>query len=58
MALQRNRVLTDQDSFSEVVSWLRSNGIRADAVFRVPDDPERLLAGMTGHDDRIERLGL
>lgn len=48
VALQRNRVLTGQDSFAEVLSWLRSHGVKADAVFRVPDDPERLLAGMTG----------
>ena len=48
VALQRSRVLTDQDSFSKVVSWLRGNGVKADAVFLVPDDPERLLAGLTG----------
>lgn len=48
VALQRNQVLTDQDSFSDVVSWLRSNGVKADAVFLVPDNPERLLAGSSG----------
>lgn len=48
VALQRNRVLTDQDSFWDVVSWLRRNDLEADAVFLVPDDPARLLAGMTG----------
>lgn len=46
VAVQRNQVLTDQDSFSDVVGWLRSNGIKADGVFLVPDDPERLLAGL------------
>jgi hypothetical protein len=46
VALQRNEVLTDQDGFSDVVAWLRSHDIRADAVFRVPDDPERMLAGL------------
>ncbi len=46
VAVQRNQVLTDQDSFSDVVAWLRSNGIKADGVFLVPDDPERLLAGL------------
>jgi hypothetical protein len=48
VALQRNQVLTDQDSFAEVLSWLRGNGIKADAVFLVPDDPERIRRGMTG----------
>lgn len=47
VAVQRNQVLTDQDSFSDVVAWLRSNGVKADAVFLVPDDPECLLAGLT-----------
>ncbi len=46
VAVQRNQVLTDQDSFSDVVAWLRGNGIKADSVFLVPDDPERLLAGL------------
>jgi hypothetical protein len=48
VALQRNRVLTDEESFADVVAWLRANGVKADAVFLVPDDPERLFAGMTG----------
>lgn len=48
VALQRNRVLTDEASFAEVVAWLRAHQVKADAVFLVPDDPERLLAGMTG----------
>jgi hypothetical protein len=46
VAIQRNQVLTDQDSFSETVAWLRANSIKADAVFLVPEDPERLLAGL------------
>jgi hypothetical protein len=46
VALQRDEVLTDQDSFSDVVAWLRSHEVKADAVFRVPDDPERTLAGL------------
>lgn len=48
VALQRNRVLTDQESFADVVAWLRDNGVKADAVFLVPDDPEQLFAGMRG----------
>jgi hypothetical protein len=48
VALQRNRVLTDEASFADVVAWLRAHHVKADAVFLVPDDPERLLAGMTG----------
>jgi hypothetical protein len=47
VAIQRNQVLTDQDSFSDTVAWLRANGIKADAVFLVPEDPERLLAGLS-----------
>ena len=47
VALQRNRVLTDEASFAEVVAWLRAHKVKADAVFLVPDDPERLLAGLT-----------
>ena len=47
MALQRNRVLTDEASFAEVVAWLRAHKVKADAVFLVPDDPERLFAGLT-----------
>jgi len=46
VAIQRNQVLTNQDSFSDTVAWLRSNNVKADAVFLVPDDPERLLAGL------------
>jgi hypothetical protein len=46
VAIQRNQVLTDQDSFSDTVAWLRSNSVKADAVFLVPEDPERLLAGL------------
>lgn len=46
VAIQRNQVLTDQDSFSDTVVWLRSNSVKADAVFLVPTDPERLLAGL------------
>ena len=46
MAIQFNRVLTDQDSFSDTVAWLRTNSVKADAVFLVPEDPERLLAGL------------
>jgi hypothetical protein len=47
VAIQRNQVLTDQDSFSDTVAWLRANGIKADAVFLVPEDPARLLAGLS-----------
>jgi len=47
VALQRDRVLTDGDSFSEVLGWLRRNAVGADAVFCVPDDPARLLTGLT-----------
>jgi hypothetical protein len=46
VAVQRDRVLTDGDSFSEVLAWLRQNGAKADAVFLVPADPEELLAGL------------
>ncbi len=46
VAIQRNQVLTDQDSFSDTVAWLRASSIKADAVFLVPEDPERLLAGL------------
>ena len=46
VAIQRNQVLTDQDSFSDTVAWLRAKDINADAVFLVPEDPERLLAGL------------
>jgi hypothetical protein len=48
VALQRNSVLTDEASFAGVVAWLRSHHVKADAVFLVPDDPERPLAGKTG----------
>jgi hypothetical protein len=41
-----HQVLTDQDSFFDTVAWLRTNNIKADAVFLVPEDPERLLAGL------------
>ena len=47
VAIQRNRVLTDQDSFSETVAWLRAHATKADAVFLVPQDPARLLAGLS-----------
>jgi hypothetical protein len=46
VALRRNKVLTEQDSFSDVVAWLRSQDVKADAVFFVPADPERMLAGL------------
>jgi hypothetical protein len=46
VAIQRNRVITDQDSFSDTVAWLRANNVKADAVFLVARDPERLLAGL------------
>jgi hypothetical protein len=46
VAIQRNNVLTDQDSFSETVAWLRAHHVKADAVFLVPQDPARLLAGL------------
>jgi hypothetical protein len=46
VAVQRDRVLTDGDSFSEVLAWLRQNDTKADAVFLVPADPEELLAGL------------
>lgn len=48
VALQRDHVLTDGESFSEVLAWLRRNGRKADAVFLVPSDPTGLLAGLTG----------
>ncbi|MGH3195685.1 MAG: hypothetical protein ACRDNT_07075 [Streptosporangiaceae bacterium] len=47
VAVQRDHVLTDGDSFSEVLAWLRQNDIKADAVFLVPDNPGELLAGLT-----------
>jgi hypothetical protein len=46
VAIQRNQVLTDQDSFSDTVAWLHATSLKADAVFLVPEDPERLLAGL------------
>lgn len=46
VAIQRHEVITDQDSFSETVAWLRAHRIKADAVFLVPEDPTRLLAGL------------
>ena len=46
VALQRKKVLTEQESFSDVVAWLRGHGIRSDAIFRVPEDPERMFAGL------------
>jgi hypothetical protein len=46
VALQRDHVLTDGDSFAEVLAWLRENGTKADAVFLVPADPEELPAGL------------
>ena len=46
VAIQRNAVITDQDSFSETVAWLRAHRIKADAVFLVPQDPARMLAGL------------
>ena len=46
VAIQRNQVITDQDSFSDTVAWLRASNMKADAVFLVPQDPERLLAGL------------
>jgi hypothetical protein len=46
VAVQRDRVLTDGDSFPEVLAWLRQNDTKADAVFLVPADPEELLAGL------------
>ncbi len=46
VAIQRNQVLTSQDSFSDTLAWLRSNNVKADAVFLVPENPERLLAGL------------
>ena len=50
VAIQRNQVLTDQDSFSDTVAWLRASSIKADAVFLVPEDPERLLACLAEPD--------
>ena len=44
VAIQRNQVLTDQDSYSDTVAWLRASSIKADAVFLVPEDPEQLIA--------------
>lgn len=46
VAVQRDHVLTDGDSFSEVLAWLRQNDTKADAVFLVPADPKELLAGL------------
>jgi hypothetical protein len=31
-----------QDTFSDTVAWLRGNSVKADAVFLVPEDRERL----------------
>jgi hypothetical protein len=45
VAVQHNDVLTNKDSFSDVVAWLRANQIEADGVFKVPEDPTRLLEG-------------
>lgn len=47
VAVQRDRVLTDGDSFGDVLSWLQAREIRADAVFLVPEDPDRLSMGLT-----------
>jgi hypothetical protein len=47
VALQRDHVLTDGDSFSEVLAWLRHHDVKADAVFLVPNDPAGLLTGLT-----------
>jgi hypothetical protein len=44
--VQRDHVLTDGDSFSEVLAWLRQNNTKADAVFLVPANPEELLTGL------------
>jgi hypothetical protein len=46
VAVQRDHVLTDGDSFSEVLAWLRQNNTKADAVFLVPANPEELLTGL------------
>jgi hypothetical protein len=46
VAIQRNHVVTDQDSFSDTVAWLRANNMKADAVCLVLQNPERLLAGL------------
>jgi len=47
VALQRDHVVTDGASFSEVLAWLRQNDVKADAVFRVPADPTHFPAGLT-----------
>ena len=46
VAVQRDHVLTDGDSFSEVLAWLRQNNTKADAVFLFPTNPEELLIGL------------
>jgi hypothetical protein len=46
VAVQREHVLTDGDSFSDVLAWLRQNDTKADAVFLVPANPEELLTGL------------
>ncbi len=45
VAVHSDAVLTNEDSFSGVVAWLRANQIKADGVFGVPEDPGRLLEG-------------
>ena len=52
VAIQRNQVLTDQDSFSDTVAWLRANSLKADAVFLVPTIQSSCL-----RDSRPDRLG-
>lgn len=48
VALQRDHVMVDGDSFGDVLRWLRDQGRTADAVFLVPEDPDRLSHGLTG----------
>ena len=48
VALQRDHVLVDGDSFGDVLRWLRHQGRTADAVFLVPEDPDRLSHGLAG----------
>lgn len=48
VALQRDHVLVDGDSFGDVLRWLRDHRCTADAVFLVPEAPDRLSHGLTG----------
>lgn len=58
VAIRRNRMLTDQDSFSDTVAWLRTHNIKADAVFHVPEDPAATCMKEYARHGEVQLIGL